>query len=479
MARTVFFFIKLGILVAAAVWIADHPGEVAFDWQGWHVETRLGVLLAVVLLLMVAAALVYRFWGFIVRGPRAMARAREEKRRLKGYRALTQGMVAVAAGDAEEAKRQARVAHGLLPEPPLTLLLAAQAAQLNGDETAAGRYFTAMLKNPEIAFLGMRGLLNQALARGDRAEALRLAGEAHADRPGAGWAAKALLDLELEEGRWLEARRSARAAAKLKAIAPEDARRIEGVTLLAEAEAERDGARAYAISREAIRLLPDFVPAIAIEAKAAFRAGRLRDAEKLIEKAWGRGLAHPNLAAIYAGLKPDEAAVDRARRFEKLAGTKPEAEESRLALAETALAAGLWGQARQALDALLAAGAHGSARLCRLMARLEEGERGDLAAARRWLLQAAEGAGDPAWVCGRCNAAAAEWHPRCGNCGAFDRQSWREAMRVAPTALAGPADGARALAAPVPAAQPDAPGGKPAAAPPQPTPSVDAARLIT
>jgi HemY protein len=335
-----------------------------------------------------------------------------------------------------------------------------------------------MLKNPETAFLGLRGLLNQALARGDRGEALRLAGEAHSQRPEAGWAAKALLDLELEEGRWADARRSARAAARLKSITPDEARRIEAVTLLAEAEAEREPARAFSIARDAAKLLPDFVPTVAIEANAAFRAGRLRDAEKLIEKAWARGLAHPNLAAIYAALKPDEAPVDRARRFEKLAALKPDAEESRLALAETALAAGLWGQARQALDALLGAGAKSSARLARLMARLEEGERGDLVAARRWLLQAAEAAGDPAWVCGRCNAAAAEWHARCASCGAFDRQSWREAARVAPPALAAPAELPRALAAPAAAATAHAPAPERAAAEP-PAPSVDAARLIT
>lgn len=477
MARTIFFLVKLAILVAAAVWIANNPGTVAFDWQGWHVETKLGVLLAAVLILMVLAALIYRFWGFIARGPRAMARAREEKRRLKGYRALTQGMVAVAAGDAEEAKRQARIAHGMLSAPPLTLLLAAQAAQLNGDETAAARYFTAMLKNPETAFLGMRGLLNQALARGDRTEALRLAGEAHADRPEAGWAAKALLDLELEEGRWAPARKTARAAAKLKAITPDSARRIEAVTLLAEAEAEREAVRAFGLAKEAAKLLPDFVPAVAIEAKAAFRGGRLRDAEKLIEKAWARGLAHPNLAAIYASLKPDESPVDRARRFEKLAATRPEAAESRLALAETALAAGLWGQARHELDALLAGGTAGSARLYRLMARLEEGERNDLAAARRWLLQATEAPGDPAWICARCNSGHAEWSARCPACGAFDTQSWRETARTAAPALAAP-EPPRALPA-APAGAPETAPTAPAAAPPPAAPSVDAARLIT
>ena len=45
--------------------------------------------------------------------------------------------------------------------------LAAQAAQLNGDELAARKYFTAMLDRPETRFLGLRGLLTQALKTGD------------------------------------------------------------------------------------------------------------------------------------------------------------------------------------------------------------------------------------------------------------------------------------------------------------------------
>ena len=51
-----------------------------------------------------------------------------DSKRRRGYKALSQGMVAVAAGDAGEAARLARRADGLLNDPPLTLLLSAQAA---------------------------------------------------------------------------------------------------------------------------------------------------------------------------------------------------------------------------------------------------------------------------------------------------------------------------------------------------------------
>src|SRR5262249_39755268 len=68
--------------------------------------------------------------------------------------------------------------------------------------------------------------------------------------------------------------------------------------------------------------------------------------------------------------------------------------------------------------------------LCRLMARLEEGERGDLVAARRWLMAATDAPPDPVWVCSHCSTAAAEWTARCSHCGEFDSLSWKESGRV-------------------------------------------------
>ena len=58
------------------------------------------------------------------------------------------------------------------------MLLSAQAAQLSGDEKAAGRFFKAMTEEPETRYLGLSGQLRQALQDGDHSNALHLAEEA-------------------------------------------------------------------------------------------------------------------------------------------------------------------------------------------------------------------------------------------------------------------------------------------------------------
>jgi len=238
MLRTLFFFLKLAVLLAVAVWLAGQPGQVSLVWLGWRVDTSVGILLAAVLVLAVIVALIYRLWRFLVRSPAEIARSRHEKRRRQGYRALTQGMVALAAGDAIEAERQSKKADILLNEPPLTLLLAAQAAQLNGDEAAATRYFEAMLARPETSFLGVRGLLMQAMRGGDDRAALGYAGRALAERPNTPWAAEALLDLQLRAGQWQAAAATLKQARKLKVVDDARAHRIRAVMLTEEARVE-------------------------------------------------------------------------------------------------------------------------------------------------------------------------------------------------------------------------------------------------
>ena len=137
MIRAIGFLIVLAGLSALSVWFADNPGQVSLVWQGYVIETSAAVLVMGIVMIAIAAAVLYRLWVALKQAPGKIARNRRDAKTRRGYQALTRGIVAVAAGDAVEAKAQAGRADGLLREPPLTMLLSAQAAQLDGDEAAA------------------------------------------------------------------------------------------------------------------------------------------------------------------------------------------------------------------------------------------------------------------------------------------------------------------------------------------------------
>ena len=264
MLRALWFIFLLALLAAATMWLADNPGEVSINWQGYVVETSAAILLSAIAAIAVLMALLYRFWIFLRGVPAGVSRHRRESRRRRGYLALTCGMVAVAAGDTGEAKRQARRDDGLLDAPSLTRLLSAQSAQLNGDEKAAEKFFTDMLDNPDTEFLGLRGLLNQSIKLENRSNALKWVRRAYRLKPESEWVARTLFDLTSRDGLWVEADDALAGAVHKKQISAA-ARRPRAVLshqLSLKAEADGDKAGALKLSKKACDGAPGFVPAL-------------------------------------------------------------------------------------------------------------------------------------------------------------------------------------------------------------------------
>jgi HemY protein len=430
MFRAIIFFVKLAIVVAIAFWLAERPGAVSLEWLGYHIETSMGILLLAVFVLMVAAALGYRFARTLLHAPSDISQAVATNRRRRGYKALTKGMVAVAAGDADEARRCARKADNLLEEPPLTMLLQAQAAQLSGDERAAKRYFEAMLERDDMAFLGLRGLLMQARREGNEAAALEYVERARQIRPDAGWVLNNHFDLQLEEGDFKAAEETVKEMRRHRILPREDVERRQAVILTERARTmanEGGKTEAAKLAREAHELAPDLAPAAALAGKLWAELGSQGRAARLLERAWPRA-PHPELAEAYLITKPAKDALDRLRHITRLTERRPEGREAQLLLARANLDAQLWGEARRHLTAI---DEHPpSESVCRLMAELAECEHGDGALAKVWLERATEAPPDPAWICGNCGAASEEWSAVCGNCGAFDNLAWQSPPHV-------------------------------------------------
>lgn len=477
------FGVKFAVVVAIAAWLAGWPGRVTaelpgyrldlgfavLEWPDQYLDTSVGVLVLALLGFAALAALAYRFWRFLWRAPRDLNVSVKAGRRQRGYRALTQGMVAVAAGEREEAARWARKAGALLDEPPLTMLLSAQAAQLSGDEAAAARYFTAMLDNEETRFLGLRGLLTQALREGERGRALELVREAHGMRPRTPWVLQSLFDLSERGGDLEAAERALRESLRAKALPKAEAERKRAVVLVERALAARraDTATATATAighaRAAHKLAPGLSPAAALLAELLLGSGAARKAAKVLEDAWARA-PHPDLARLYLEARPSDDSLERLKNLGKLVARNPAHGESHLARGRAALEARLWGEARRHFEAAAGPdGLDGNPReaVCRLMAELEESERGDLEAARVWLARAAAAPPDPTWVCGACGASATSWNPRCGNCESFDALAWTAPPQVVALPEPPPEPAPESEPQPQPAPEPAPPGAVP------------------
>lgn len=421
MIRLLAFLLAIALASLVAAWMAERPGEVVVTWLGYRIETSVLVLGAALAVLTAFLLLLWNLLRLLVRSPRVAANALRLRRRRKGERAVSSGLIALASGDLSAARRYTSEAGRLAADQPLTLLLRAQAAQAAGDRSGADAAFRAMTERAETRLLGLRGLFVEAERRGDHEAARRLAEEAARAAPALPWAGQAVFEFRCAEGDWARALdvldRNLRAGLVSRPVY----RRQRAVLLTARAldlEA-RDRAAAKSLALEAVKLAPDLVPAVTLAGHLCAEAGELRRAARLLETAW-RAAPHPEIADLYAHLRPGDSTHDRLARVRRLVWLRPGDREGALALARAALDAGEFAEARAALAPLID---RPTQRVALLMAELEEAESGDAGRAREWMNRALRAARDPAWTAD--GFVSDRWLPVSPVSGRLDAFAWR------------------------------------------------------
>jgi len=435
--KVLLFIAAIAALTFGADLLLHNDEGVRIAVAGW--EFTLGPLQTAILLLVLVVVLwaVMRLVGLVVATLRflngdetAISRYFDRNRERKGYQALTEGMLALASGEGRLALIRAQRAEKYLERPELTTLLVAQAAEAAGDGKRATEAFKTLLATDSTRFVGIRGLLRQKLAEGDSETALALAEKAFALKPKHAETQDILLKLQSEKADWKGAR--ATLGAKLKAGAlPKDVyRRRDAVLALQEARGvmdEKATAEAREAAIEANRQSPDLIPAAVLAARGLIDKGDKKSATRVLKKAWEMR-PHPELAAAFAEIEPDEIPQERLKRFRSLTGLHPDHDETRLLLAELHITAEEYPEARRALGDLVTR--HPTQRALAIMAAIERGEGSDEAVVRGWLAKALTAPRGPQWCCDKCHAIHAIWQPICENCGGFDTLSWREPVET-------------------------------------------------
>ena len=400
MIRVLTYFAVVVLVALGTVWLADHPGTVLVTTGGREYQTSTLVALVALIGACIVVLLAWSILRFVFRIPSLLSLASDARRRQRGLKALSRGMVAIGAGDKDAASRCSIEASRYLGNEPMALLLKAQAAQLAGDREAAERTFTEMLAHPETRALGLRGLHIEAQRRGDADAAFSFADEAlkTATLP---WAGQAVLQYRAQQHDWAAALAAVERNAGGRSVDRATANRQRAVlnTAMAQDIADRDPDEALKLLRDALKAEPTLVPAAALAGRLLAHKGDIRRAAKLIETAYA-ATPHPELAEAYIGVRPGDAAADRLARAETLASMAPEHPESRMAVARAALEAREFEAARRALAPLI--GTDGQPRptmkACLLMADIEEAEHGETGALYEWLQRASRAPRDPAWV---------------------------------------------------------------------------------
>lgn len=482
MWRVFLFLLVVAGLAFVLARFADQPGSLAIEWLGYHVETSVFAAVLLLIAALFALALLVGLLRWLITRPGAIARFLRGRREKRGLAALSQGLLAAGAGDEAQAQRYAMLARRSLPHEPLTAVLRARVAEMQGDRATARRIYQAMTEmvEPETVLFGLHGLYLEAVRENEAEAARQFAERAMRLKPELAWSVNALFEMACRAGDWQGALDALEVARRHGHVDRKTANRRRAVLLTAQAMAAEgeDMDRARELAIEAHKLAPDLVPAAELAGRLIAAKGQMSRAARLLARTW-RLSPHPDIAQAYAFLRPGDSPRDRLKRARALAAMRPDSVEGPIAVANAAIEAHDLDAARAALAPLLEDAP--SARICMLMARIEAAA-GDQGRVREWLARALRAPRDPAWTAD--GVVSQRWAPVSPVSGVLDAFEWKVPVAVlggdaAQTAIdelvSASAPTIMAHVAPEPPELPEPVDAGPAPPPPSPLPAPAAA----
>lgn len=415
MNRIIVFLVLLIVLIAALAfgwWAYTLPGKVTVPIGAEEISIKSGAAVALVLALSGLMAAAWWILSGIFVLPGRIARSRRRSKSRKANAALTEGLLAAEAGDADAALKLARKAAKHAEDERLKLLLEARAAEANDDWAGAERAWSQLTRLPGGQLAGLRGSAMAASERGDQLTAETRAREALSLKSSADWPFNSLFDLQVSKGEWEKALDTLVTGEKRGLIKGDSLRRRRAVLLTAYAvglphDRKTDAQKALA---EAIRSAPGFPPAAFHGAKALMVDGKAKAAQGVLELGW-KARPHPALAQLSRRLVPQDTQANIAARLQALIAAQPNHRESKILMAEIAMDKADWVGAIRSLALLVEE--NPTARLCLLMERALRGY-GDQSEATRWGRMAVSASREPDW---------SDIDPK-GNAFDFDKQGW-------------------------------------------------------
>lgn len=414
-----------GMLAESGEGIRIAFANTEFTLQPLQAAIAVAILILAVWVLIKIAGLLVSIIRFLSGDETAISRYFDRNRERKGYEAMAQGMMAVSSGEGRLALAKAARAEKYLNRPELTNLLTAQAAEISGDTQKAQEIYKRLLADDRTRFVGIRGIMKQKLAEGDTATALALAEKAFALKPRHSEVQSTLLQLQTEKKDWAGARRTLKSQAKHGAIPRDVFKRRDAVMALSEVKVLLDEDATIEACEAAIaaqKSSPDLIPASVIASDVYVERGKPKLATRLLKKAWGVQ-PHPDLAAAFARIAPEEDAQTRLKRFEALTSQQIDHPETVMLKSELLIASEDFPEARRTMGTL--AQTHPTSRSLALMAAIERGEGADDTEVRGWLAKAITAPRSEQWVCDNCGHAHGKWEPVCESCSSIDTLSWK------------------------------------------------------
>lgn len=391
MKKILIFLLSIGILGLLALWLTDHPGTVVISWLDYEMTTSVTAIIAFVVLIFLIVYILRLPVLFIRWVHRSLVRKKQKSREMIMHQVLN----AIATQNKQDGKRLTDcIDKAFAGNTSLNLLLK---ALLN----PTPEIYQKLSENPETELAGWKGLIAIEQRNGNLDAALTLCEKAMAKYKNIPWLIQETLQLQVLNEKWENALTTIDLLKKLK-LEPDDRYKTQKATLLLKLNKPLN----------AFKTAP-WLPQAALEAAKAHP----RRAQSILTTAWKKTPAW-ELYKAYADLFQKEAPLIRYKKIEKFIAKHPGSKVGHIALADSALQAKLWGQAKKELDDYLAAYTL-TVPVATMMALYEQEARHDIKEAQKWVEKMKTAEPLYAFTCSKCGHVADVWMPTCLKCNGF------------------------------------------------------------
>ena len=346
----------------------------------------------------------------------------------KGYNAFVSGMIALANKDYKRAILESKkISNHLDDNPSLALLLKSEIFKVEKKYDELSLVYEDMSKNKHTENLGYRGMMEQYLRAQDYHHAFIYGERLFNNNPFIEKIYDTLVSIIAKTNNWQQLLIISDRAFSKKIIDKKvyEENKSIGFFEIAKIKQLSEIEESLKYMQKAIKFRKNFPPYIKLYINLLIQNKNYNLAKKSIKKAWNE-LPHAeykeSILSLAAHLE-----IEMLELVKYIAGTSYKNEESIILMVEAFVESKKWDDARNQIKDLL--DVRPKKEVCLLMAKIEEGDSGDVQKINAWTQRAKDGAANNIWICTISKKSQQTWSS-VSEAGYFNSLEWRQPIML-------------------------------------------------
>ena len=346
----------------------------------------------------------------------------------KGYNAFVSGMIALANKDYKRAILESKkISNHLDDNPSLALLLKSEIFKVEKKYDELSVVYEDMSKNKHTENLGYRGMMEQYLRAQDYHHAFIYGERLFNNNPFIEKIYDTLVSIIAKTNNWQQLLIISDRAFSKKIIDKKvyEENKSIGFFEIAKIKQLSEIEESLKYMQKALKFRKNFPPYIKLYINLLIQNKNYNLAKKSIKKAWNE-LPHAeykeSILSLAAHLE-----IEMLELVEYIAGTSYKNEESIILMVEALIESKKWDDARNKIKDLL--DVRPKKEVCLLMAKIEEGDSGDVQKINAWTQRAKDGAANNIWICTISKMSQQTWSS-VSEAGYFNSLEWRQPIML-------------------------------------------------